>query len=358
MFKMIKGLKLVLCCFVMVPLAGLAATMADVSKAALAGNAKAQYMMALAHQTGKSGIKVDLVESMIWMERAATQGMSSAQFALAEAYEKGTGVEADENEAFRWMEAAAKQGMVGAQLAVGIMYFDGRGVVRNHEKAAEYIEKAAIAGNPEAQYRYGTHAFLGIGIERDLFIGKDWIKKAAEQGVKEAQYDLGTIFEDARLYTAALGWYAKAMVQGHASAGYNAGVIRTMNIEAKPELRSLDKALDAFRGAANLGHPGAMNNLGVLLMDNADDEAKVEEGLGWLLKSAEAGYKNAQFNLGKVYLSGKVTPVDKTEAYYWLSAASLNGHDKSSALLDVIADELSVDELLEAQKLIRDRKKK
>ena len=129
-----------------------------------------------------------------------------------------------------------------------------------------------------------------------------------------------------------------------------------MNLPGHPGLKDEADALKHFRVAAGQGHLAAMNNLGVILTESADNEAMHREGVTWLGRAAKQGHPRAQYNIGKIYLTGKVAQQDKVEAYYWIYQANLNGYGKASRMLNQLADEMSVDELIEAQRKARLRR--
>jgi TPR repeat protein len=140
------------------------------------------------------------------------------------------------------------------------------------------------------------------------------------------------------------------------SAAYNVGVLHTMNFPGHPSLKNTERALTHFRIAANHGHVAAMNNLGVILTESANDEATRKEGLTWLGKAAVSGHPSAQYNIGKIYLAGELARQDKVEAYFWINQASLSGNEKAGRMLNQLADEMTVDELLEAQRKAKARR--
>jgi len=55
-----------------------------------------------------SGTKADLKTAAEWFERAASAGLTSAQYRLAAMYERGIGVHRDLGRAQTWYEAAAE----------------------------------------------------------------------------------------------------------------------------------------------------------------------------------------------------------------------------------------------------------
>ncbi|QOW47306.1 MULTISPECIES: tetratricopeptide repeat protein [Acinetobacter] len=86
------------------------------------------------------------------LTKAAKAGQPAAQFYLATRYQSGNGVSKDLKEAFSLFKAAADQGISAAQLNVGRMYADGIGVSKNEASARQYFEKAASHGDNRASF--------------------------------------------------------------------------------------------------------------------------------------------------------------------------------------------------------------
>ena len=86
------------------------------------------------------------------LQKAAKAGQAAAQFYLATHYQKGTTVAKDAKQAFTWFKAAADQGIAAAQLNVGRMLADGSGTAKNETLARSYFEKAASHGDNRASF--------------------------------------------------------------------------------------------------------------------------------------------------------------------------------------------------------------
>ncbi len=90
------------------------------------------------------------VMSISELTQAARAGQAGAQFYLGAHYQHGKDVAKDDKQAFTWFKAAADQGLSPAQLNVGRMYADGVGVAKNESMARKYFEKAAKNGDNRA----------------------------------------------------------------------------------------------------------------------------------------------------------------------------------------------------------------
>lgn len=92
------------------------------------------------------------VMSIPELTQAAKAGQAGAQFYLGAHYQHGKNVPKDDKQAFTWFKAAADQGLSPAQLNIGRMYADGIGVAKNEAMARKYFEKAASNGDNRASY--------------------------------------------------------------------------------------------------------------------------------------------------------------------------------------------------------------
>ena len=74
--------------------------------------------------------------------------------------------------------------------------------------------------------------------------------------------------------------------------------------------------------------------------------------------AADQGHAGAQSNLGAMYATGQGVPQDDVQAHMWfnLAASRMTGEDRESAVeaRDRIADEVTPDDLSEAQRLARE----
>ncbi len=86
-----------------------------------------------------------------WYQKAAAQGLSSAQCNLGFCYAHGQGVTQNYEKAVEWYQKAVAQGHSSAQCNLGFCYESGRGVTQNYDKAVELYQKAAEQGNSNAQ---------------------------------------------------------------------------------------------------------------------------------------------------------------------------------------------------------------
>ena len=73
---------------------------------ALKGDVEAQFDLGKNYETGRIGLKKDLVQAEHWYREAANQGEPFAQASLAILYGFGKGVQPDQVQALMWYELA------------------------------------------------------------------------------------------------------------------------------------------------------------------------------------------------------------------------------------------------------------
>lgn len=71
------------------------------------------------------------------------------------------------------------------------------------------------------------------------------------------------------------------------------------------------------------------------------------------LEAAKAGEAEALYDLGLMYSTGKFVPVDYVEAHKWFNLAALKGSEAAKDERAAISDEMTANEIVEAQKLAR-----
>ncbi len=146
------------------------------------------------------------------------------------------------------------------------------------------------------------------------------LRRLADQGDADAQHALGVMYDKGQGvpqdYQEAAKWYRLAADQGHAKA-------QTV-----------------------LGHKYAQGQ-GVAQND--------QEAFRWVRKAAEQGYATAEALLGSMYYEGRSgAPQDYVLARMWLNLAAAQGFEKAAELRDLLEENMTLDQLAEAQRLARE----
>ena len=131
-------------------------------------------------------------------------------------------------------------------------------------------------------------------------------------------------------YSEAVEWFRKAAEQGHAGAQNNLGVCYE---NGRGVLKDYSEAVKWYRKAAEQGHAGAQYNLGVCYYFGQGVPKDYSEAVKWYRKAAEQGYAAAQDNLGFCYNFGQGVPKDYSEAVKWYRKAAEQGHAGAQYIL-------------------------
>jgi TPR repeat protein len=95
--------------------------------------------------------------------------------------------------------------------------------------------------------------------------------------------------------------------------------------------QNFSEAIKWFRLAADQGHPGAQNNLGVLYRQGRGDTNDVKTAAVWFRKAADQGMAPAQYALGQMYLNGEGVEQNVPKAVEWYTRAATQGLPEAQA---------------------------
>jgi localization factor PodJL len=157
----------------------------SLKKAAMAGDAKAQFVIASRYLDGKETAQ-NFVESARWYQKSAAQGLAPAQYRLATLFERGRGVTQDITMARVWYERAAAKGNVKAMHNAAVIHSGSQGGTPDYEKAAQWFTSAARHGLKDSQYNLAVLYERGLGIQADPGEAMFWYSLAGQQDDKDA----------------------------------------------------------------------------------------------------------------------------------------------------------------------------
>ena len=259
------------------------------------GNAVAQYCLGFIHSGGE-GLLRDRAEAARWFRKAAEQGHAEAQWHLGNMLDTGEGVPQDRAEAAAWFRKAAEQGIVRAQWRLGNMYAAGEGVPQDKAEAAAWLRKAAEWNN-RAQWQLGVMYAAGDGVPQDTKTALDWLRSAVEHGI-----------------------------------GYEGLVYFSAQGEPKDKSRAINW-LREFVKTRDRDDTRLYSD--ILYSGNSDMAQNMAEAAGWLRKTAEQGFVEAQYILGRMYADASEPP-DTAEAIRWYRMAAEQGHHDAQVELRIL----------------------
>jgi localization factor PodJL len=158
---------------------------ARLRSAALAGDPAAAYEIAMRFVEGR-GVPADLEEAARWFERAASKGLTPAQFRYANMLEKGQGVKKDLVAAQKLYVVAAGKGHAKAMHNLAVLYAEGAEGKPDYVSAAQWFRKAAEHGVADSQFNLGVLTARGLGTEKNIGESYKWFALAAAQGDRDA----------------------------------------------------------------------------------------------------------------------------------------------------------------------------
>lgn len=157
-----------------------------------------------------------------------------------------------------------------------------------------------------------------VEAEERLLSDFDRFHQAAKQGDSRAQYHLAWMYDDGAGVSQndqlAIKWYLVAAEQGDIDAQYNLA----------------------------------------LMYDKGEGVAQdFQQAMSWYRKAARQGDTDAQYNLGSIYLSGDGVTKSHVMAYMLWSVAAMSGDEGATIGLNLIAKEMSAQQILEATLLAK-----
>ena len=222
------------------------------------------------------------------------------------------------------LKASAMKGNAYAQLYLGEMYAEGKGVVQDSKEAlAWYMMADTQGGLADAQYRLGVICEVGdLGVTQNHQFAAKWYRHAADQGFALAQFKLGGLYD-----------FGRGVPQDY------------------------EEAVRWYRSAAEYGLALAQFNLGCMYEEGKGVPLNLHESLKWHRLAAEQCHASAQFMLAVKY---RFVEKNCVQAHMWANLAAANrnatseGRSTAIELRDSVAQEMTSDQIAEAQRLARE----
>jgi len=155
-------------------------------RAALQGNAQAQYDLGLMYATG-DGVEKNEALALTWFTRASENNF--AKRVNVQRVVKPTVT----SQKVIFAKRAAAKGNVQAQFDLGMMYLKGDGVRKNEQLAFTYFHKAARKNHVEAKFYMGLSFAEGKGVRKQTQLARYWFKLAAKAGHRTAMAHLSSL---------------------------------------------------------------------------------------------------------------------------------------------------------------------
>ncbi|UYN95460.1 MAG: SEL1-like repeat protein [Enhydrobacter sp.] len=279
-----------------------------------AGSSEGTHRLGLVFAQGLAGIPRNDQRAAELFELAANAGHRRAQVNIGILYLRGQGVPRDLVQARAWLEKAATDGDPTAQYALGRAMEESQGAAAADSiRATDLYRRAAEQGHALAALRYALALADGVGIKRDLAKAQELLVRAYESGVPEAALALGDIA-------------ARTPLSRDKDANANL----------------LQAAVSWYRLAAHAGVPSAQFKLGTAYLGGAGIERDPMQAQLWYGRAALQGLPAAQHGLGMLLLGGVTGVQDPVEGYKWLMLAERNGYLEAGTVRQKASERISV----------------
>jgi hypothetical protein len=295
------------------------------------------------------GVQSNLVEAFRWTELASKQGMPLAERKLGWMLQNGIGTQVNVFEAATWYHSGAEHNDALSQNNLGWFYQKGLGVQRDPKEALNWYSRAAAQGEPHAEKNlawmlargsYGPKTGFGQGAQAQIRSGgfppdhkraEELMRKAVDLHSPEGQYDFGSLLlrefdseghQDSTRFTEAGKYFTTAAEQGHAKAQYQ---LASMYHSGQLGNDQRSNCIPWFLKSAAQANPEAEAALGDLSkFYPRSDLLKTVNPVDMLLRSAEKGNLDAQFELAKRYQAADGVAKSETDAFKWMQRAATN----------------------------------
>ncbi len=332
------------------------------NESANSGYSPAQHALAHYYYKGILGIegnperalrtKVDYKESFKWNQAAAQQGYVYSYIGVAITYFHGFGeTEPDLEKAEFWFEKAFQEGLEFNYR--NLVHFGTKGLTKNYVHAAKWFERAVMQGDVFSAYLLFETYANGRGVEIDIEKGEKWLLQAIKSGFKptldlktRAAYfglylfekeDLAEI-DDVFSYNLEDERLAKRYLKYGATDGFFIGQgfergTRENHLNYK---NAHDWYINSVSGdGVNKSAPfstqaSSLFRLGLLYKEGKGVKRDLTVAEGYFLRSAnwpDRGNKNAQYELGKIYISDKYHETT-SEGLELLEKAAIGGQPR------------------------------
>ena len=154
-------------------------------------------------------------------------------------------------------------------------------------------------------------------------------------------------------YTKALQIFVQLSEAGNSQAQYD---LSQMYFQGIGTPKSIEQGWMWMNRAADKGNIQAMLELGVRYQASSLENGE-EMAFLWFQKAAMAGSPVGQYNLARLYQSGKQTPNDLVQAYVWMTLSNKSGNPTAAPEVKALKARLSPDELASANQMIEELKR-
>lgn len=313
----------------------------------IAQRSDANVMTALGAKT------TNLNTAAFWFQKAAHKGNPEAMNRWGLCLKNGEGVTKNESEAVSWFQKASelghKEAPANQALMEQVLFEKGNEYSRKkeYEKAVDNYRTAARLNHPQALNALGLCYYEGTGVEKNAkkaaycFLKAsrlgcvDAPKNLIQLGDAEALFKLGYHYNTQKEFEKAAEFYQKAAELGHPMALNNLGVCYEKGEGVEKDIK---KAFDLYDLAQQRNCVAAMNSIARLYEYGVGTERNIPIAMEWHAKAAEQGSAKDMFWLGKAYEFGNER-VERnfSKAIHWYKKAAELDHKEAKEIISSTA---------------------
>ena len=116
--------------------------------------------------------------------------------------------------------------------------------------------------------------------------------------------------------------------------------------------------INTLKQQAQKGSAQAQFNLGWMYLNGQGVPQDDVQAVKWTRLAADQGNASAQFNLGVMYDDGQGVPQDDVQAHKWYNLAAAQGDANFAKIRDLVAKQMTPQQIAQAQELKRNWKPK
>ena len=293
-----------------------------IKEAAESNDSKGLYLLAQLHVNGTGVIK-SFLRYYELLTQSAIQGYVSAQYELAQVHLSEDLPMHNDEKGIGLLKECIDRGFTKAEAHLAYLYLVGQGVDKDEKKAFSMFSQAAEAGCPEAMRSVGFCYLNGDGVAADRDRAVQWFAKAFEAGLTDCE-ELAEI----------------------AKGGIDFIKDKLTDESTKEVFEYRDRVISD----ASNGDPDANFELGRFYLEGKVNEwmtfaKNISMARKHFTLAAEAGHIEAAYTMGGFDENGYGTDhQDLNAAMKWYSIAAEKGHSRSMVELARMFQTLGISE--------------
>lgn len=173
---------------------------------------------------------------------------------------------------------------------------------------------------PYASHKLGEIYFYGLGVDKDLKLAKNYVLKSARKDTPDSNNFLAIIYQSVKEYNKARDYFIRAGELGHAGALNNLGLMYKHGLGCDKD------AFEALRLFKKSGLPISQFNMGVLYYKGDFAKKDYIMALKCFHDAARRGFGEAEMMISEMYRKGRGVKVDLRQAEYHYEQAQRIGN--------------------------------